>query len=198
MAQEITVAREGGVESLNGVSSGGRQTPRLYGTADTERYPKSVSLGISTRDGSARKDKAILESVQGQLSDGMWENSRGMEKYWHSMDFSQNDKGGVELRYANFYKERKYGYTSPRNYYGARGMGGSFSYDVTKASGFIGKSDREIRNWLAGKIKAIVDQERKDYPSTGKWNATNQSELQYMRDGVTVADAYSLYKRLKG
>ena len=30
----------------------------------------------------------ILESVFGQMSDGIWENTRSMEKYWKSLDVS--------------------------------------------------------------------------------------------------------------
>lgn len=35
----------------------------------------------------------ILSSVIGQMSDGIWENTRSMEKYWKSLDYSVNPAG---------------------------------------------------------------------------------------------------------
>lgn len=105
MAGEVTIAREGGVSSLNGEKNGGRNIPRLYSQADTEKYPRGQSLGISTRDASAEKDKTILESVLGQMSDGIWENSRQMEKFWRGMTFSQDERGNVEMRHAYSYND---------------------------------------------------------------------------------------------
>lgn len=187
MASEIVSARERSVDSIN-ATGGSRQAPRLYGYPDTERYPVTVRLGISTRDETAQKDKSILDSVIGQMSDGMWENSRQMEKYWRGMTISQDNSGNVELRHSTSYDETKYGW----------GRNGSYSYRVSQRSGYNGMSGSEVRAFLAKKIKQIVDRERKDDASTGKWSATNQTELQYMNGGVTVADAYSLYKRLRG
>lgn len=37
----------------------------------------------------------ILDSVIGQLSDGIWENSRTMEKYWKSLRYGQTEDGMV-------------------------------------------------------------------------------------------------------
>ena len=36
------------------------------------------------------KDYKILESVMGQLSDGIWENSRPMEKYWRNISIKKD------------------------------------------------------------------------------------------------------------
>ena len=55
-------------------------------------------------------------------------------------------------------------------------------------------SSKETREFLARKLKAVVSAEMKDMPATGKWSADNHNQLAYL-DG-TVADAYSLYKRL--
>lgn len=186
MASEVFSAREASASALNG-TGGGRSVPRLYGAANTEKYPKSISLGLSTRDETAQKDKIILDSVLGQLSDGMWENSRAMEKYWNAMTFSQDEKGGVELRYASSYTEKRQKWTR----YGLQNV-----YDY-KYSGYNGMSSRDARDFFAKKIKQVVDSERKHYPETGKWSADNHNKLEFMHEGVTVADAYSLYKRLK-
>lgn len=191
MAKEATIAREGSVSGLNGVSNGGRSVPRLYDTSDNERYPITKSLGISTRDETAEKDRAVLESVIGQLSDGMWENSPAMEKYWRGMKLSQDERGNVELRHASSYDVRVDRWLGGRN-------GRMYSWREGKSSGFNGMGSKEVREFFAKKIKQIADRERKDYPSVGKWSATNNSPLDYFHSGVTVADAYSLYKRLKG
>lgn len=37
----------------------------------------------------------ILSSVIGQMSDGIWENTRSMEKYWRSLSFERNDSGNI-------------------------------------------------------------------------------------------------------
>lgn len=185
---EVTIAREGGVRSLNGVSNGGRTVPRLYNTSQDERYPSRISLGISTREKTAQKDKAVLEGTLGQLSDGIWENSRGMEKYWRSMAFSQDEKGNVELRYKRVDYERV-----------PKWRKGHIEYDTKPIfSGYDGMSEKKTRDFLAGKIKAVFNTEKKFRPSIGKWSADNTTGMDYLGPDVTVADAYSLYKRLKG
>lgn len=188
MAGEITVAREGSVSSLNGEKNGGRSVPRLYDTSQNERYPEKRSLGISTRDETAAKDKAVLDGVIGQLSDGIWENSPSMEKYWNGMTLSQDERGNVELRFNRLITERV-----------PRWRRGHIEYDYKyKRSGYGDMDDRQTRAFLAGKIRSVINTERKDYPSLGKWSADNQNTSVYLGRDVTVADAYSLYKRLKG
>ena len=188
MAGEVTIAREGSVSSLNGEKNGGRTVPRLYDTSQDARYPASKSLGISTRDETAQKDKAILEGTLGQLSDGIWENSSGMEKYWRSMTFSQDERGDVQLRYDPLIRDRV-----------PKWRRGHLEYDYRyKRSAYGDMNDREVRRFFASKIKAVYNTEKKDYPSTGKWSPDNNNELIYIGNGITVADAYSLYKRLKG
>lgn len=191
MAGEVSVARESSVDAVNGVNGGGRTVPRLYDVSNDERYPHSIHIGLRTSDETAEKDKAILESVIGQMSDGMWENSRQMEKYWRGMTFSQDKDGQVTLRHVSSYNERVQRWIGGRN-------GSVYSWDEAKPSGYNRMGSREAREFLAKKIKQIVDAERKENPSVGKWRADNNNALDYMHKGVTVADAYSLYKRLKG
>lgn len=40
---------------------------------------------------------SILSSVIGQLSDGIWENSRAAEKYWKSLSVSQDTSGYIVI-----------------------------------------------------------------------------------------------------
>lgn len=39
----------------------------------------------------------ILGSVIGQMSDGIWENTRSMEKYWKSLDYGKDSSGYIWL-----------------------------------------------------------------------------------------------------
>lgn len=39
----------------------------------------------------------ILSSVIGQMSDGIWENTRSMEKYWKSLRFEKGNDGNIWL-----------------------------------------------------------------------------------------------------
>lgn len=39
----------------------------------------------------------ILSSVIGQLSDGIWENTRSMEKYWKSLDYGKDANGYIYI-----------------------------------------------------------------------------------------------------
>lgn len=43
------------------------------------------------------KRLAILSSVIGQMSDGIWENTRSMEKYWKSLDYGTDASGRIYL-----------------------------------------------------------------------------------------------------
>lgn len=42
-----------------------------------------------------RKRADILDSVIGQLSDGIWENSRSMQKYWKSLTYGTTAEGMI-------------------------------------------------------------------------------------------------------
>ena len=43
----------------------------------------------------------ILDAVIGQMSDGIWENTRSMEKYWKSLDFGVDANGYIWLEDRN-------------------------------------------------------------------------------------------------
>ena len=181
-------AREATANAQN-LAGGGRQVPRIY--KETSNYERKLDLGISTRDETAQKDKAVLDSVMGQLSDGMWENSRAMEKYWHSVEFGQNESGGVELRFDGSYRER-----IPKTVK-VGGKWTTINQYNHKWSGYGGMDSAAARDFFAKKIKQVFNEERKSDPSIGKWSADNNTKMEFMHNGVTVADAYSLWKRLK-
>jgi hypothetical protein len=59
-------------------------------------------MKITTHIKSTDKRLNILGSVIGQMSDGIWENTRSMEKYWKSLNFGTD-------AYGNIYLEDNYG-----------------------------------------------------------------------------------------
>ena len=51
----------------------------------------AINTGIKAND----KFIDILSSIIGQMSDGIWENTRSMEKYWKSLDFHTDAAGYI-------------------------------------------------------------------------------------------------------
>lgn len=82
---------------------------------------RSINSGLS-----GPVNKEILNSVIGQLSDGKWENSPVMRKYWQNADIAE-ENGNVIIQIKDGY-----------------------------GSGFHGKDEAWIKNFFAGKIKEIV------------------------------------------
>ena len=101
----------------------------LYSEELEEDYSRSQNTLIDTGL-SDRKAEEVLLSVIGQLSDGIWENSRGMEKYWQYADII---KKGSEI----------YISVNTENY----------------ESGYRGKSEQDIKRYFAQKVKQIVKEE---------------------------------------
>lgn len=73
-----------------------------------------------------RIGKDILEAVMGQLSDGKWENSPGMEKYWEYASINTCGNDAVIL------------------------------IDDGYGSGYRGKNDAWVKNYFANKIKQVA------------------------------------------
>ena len=58
-------------------------------------------MRITTHIKSTDRRLNILGSVIGQMSDGIWENTRSMEKYWKSLDFGVDANGYIWLEDKN-------------------------------------------------------------------------------------------------
>ena len=133
-----------------------------------------IHLGNPTR-------AEVISSVLGQLSDGIWENSSAMDRYWMFADVDGTDLDISDKMYDNSYSY----YRNPvRN-------------------GFYGKSEKEIKDWFANKAKQVVKIWAEDYGKDPKdvWDRNNTDEVTYMghhRMDVTVADVYECYDFLKG
>lgn len=117
----------------------------------------------------------ILDSVLGQMSDGIWENTPGMYKYWLPVEAE-----GTELVIKT----------------GNPSWGGKY-YD----NPYNTMSDTEIKKYFANKLKTIVREYLNDNnlnPYKG-FNEDNEEECTYLSRGgneITVGDAYKAYKAL--
>lgn len=134
-----------------------------------EEY-RIIKTGLKTQ-----KECDILDGVFGQLSDGMWENSRAAGGYWPYID-AELENGEVVLKVSTAY--RKYG--EPYNK-------------------LLNMPDDDIKKWLAKKIKQVIKDEGLD------WKRDNEEETDYLdtawrksKQHSTVADCYYVYEVLKG
>ncbi len=124
----------------------------------------------------------VISSVLGQLSDGIWENSNGMSKYWKFADVDGTDLDISDEMYDNSYS---YYHNPVRN-------------------GFYGKSEKEIKDWFANKSKQVVKIWAEDYGKNPNdvWDRNNTDVVTYMGGHgvprITVADVYECYDFLKG
>ena len=131
----------------------------------------------------SNKADEILRSVLGQLSDGLWENSRGYNKYW--LNFSVERKADGQVY---FVVNKNYDKAFGRDYY---------------INPFKEMTDAEFLNWIANKLKAVIIAELKDnaIPSREGWkrnNTTFESAYLSYNEKITVADIYVIYDWLKG
>lgn len=131
-------------------------------------------------------DKAfeMLESVIGQLSDGIWENSNAMDKYWRfaSIKRADNNQIIIEISKDEYLRE---------------------TYDYRcryLQNAFFKMSDAEVIQWFAGKLKQIVKIEMKNKPTLGAWKRDNDSKLSYFgyKQEIAVKDVYTIYDFLNG
>lgn len=119
------------------------------------------------------KQGAIMDSLMGQISDGKWENSPAMDKYWRNLEFYR-DGDRVMLAIGPMSKASLFGQ---------------------------GKTDGDVLSWLAGKVKAVVKDEKEYYGT--EWKRDNGTPTELLGDWkakgvITVGDCYKVYDVLKG
>lgn len=133
-----------------------------------------VKTGLSASD---KKAKEILNSVIGQMSDGIWENSPGYSRYWKNIDIGEED-GEIVI-------------------YGGISYGSPF-LDYRSSTGV--KDDSAVRKFMAHKIKQIVKIEADDGNSNIVWKRDCETPLSYMGydETITVRDCYRVYDKLLG
>lgn len=124
------------------------------------------------------KTEYILNSVIGQISDGIWEGSKGMDKIWQYMDVEKMNGELVMKVYTRY------------------------------PSGFEGKTEDQISKYVAQKIKQIakinIDHQnvRSMDGSPAQWDRNETATLTYFGgkddDPITVRDAYKVYDSILG
>jgi len=127
--------------------------------------------------------KEVLQSVEGQMSDGMWENSPAMEKYWRFSDIETASDGEILIKISA--ESGKY------DKYARKWL----------SNGFANMSDAEVIKWFAAKVKHIMQTELKDEDIKNGWKRDNATfETQYLsyKETITVRDVYYIYDFLLG
>ena len=130
--------------------------------------------------------KAVIDGVHGQLSDGKWENTPGYDKYWTNFAVETADDGEV------VFKVNAEGYI--------------MWCKRLQANPFYYMSDADFKKWIATKIKAVVNDERRNDTEFGSWDRRNTGHTSiYLGHTdekygpvVTVADIYCTYEALLG
>jgi hypothetical protein len=138
----------------------------------------------------------ILCSIEGQLSDGRWENSPRMEGYWkneHVILNSEEDPEILIIVNSNAYNWEKVQYrwsnTEHRMLYRNKWF----------ANHFHDMNDYKVLNWFADKIKSMVTYEMKDNSGKNWWTKNLDQELEYLgyTEKINVGDCKNVYKMLK-
>ena len=129
----------------------------------------------------SKKANDMLNSVIGQMSDGIWENSKSMDKYWMFASI-ERDVDGENVIEISAVTGKPY---CNRYIY----------------NGFSDMSDDQIREFFAKKIKQIAKIELKDNDKTSGWKRNNTEfktcYLSYDEE-ISIADAYLCYEFLLG
>ena len=129
----------------------------------------------------SKKANDMLNSVIGQMSDGIWENSKSMDKYWMFASIERDLDGENIIEISD---------TTGKPYCNR------YVYN-----GFAGMSDDQIREFFAKKIKQIAKIELKDNDKTTEWKRDNTEfktcYLSYDEE-ISIADAYLCYEFLLG
>lgn len=130
-----------------------------------------------------QKNLDIIRSVEGQLSDGMWENSFVMRGYWLFFCVDAAPNGEVLIHIAKDWGDMDFGKMRYNKFGDMRG-------------------ESEVLEWFAKKVKQIIKQEEKDkwenHPI--KWDRGCDVESKYIGYDIpiTVADCYEAYDILLG
>ena len=129
----------------------------------------------------SKKANDMLNSVIGQMSDGIWENSKSMDKYWMFASIERDIDG--------------------ENVIEISAAAGKPYCNRYVYNGFANMSDDQIREFFAKKIKQIAKIELKDNDKTSEWKRNNAEfktcYLSYDEE-ISIADAYLCYEFLLG
>lgn len=131
-------------------------------------------------------DKAVemLDSVIGQLSDGIWENSPAMEKYWRFAFIRRADNKQIIIEIST-------------DHHATDNYDGRIKYIENK---FYDMTDDDVIKWFAAKLKQIVKIYLKDTRILGDWKRDNDKKVSYLgyKLDIAVKDVYAIYDFLNG
>ena len=136
------------------------------------------------------KNLDMFNSVIGQMSDGMWENSEYMNGYWTTADIDvDDDEIIIEIDRERYYFDRAY-----HNRWGTY-------YTKAYENHWWGMTDIAVVRFFKNKIRRIAGEEIKDndyWKVDAKWSKDCNLRCKYLdyRTGVTFADAYRLVQEL--
>ncbi len=147
---------------------------RRYKLIKTEAVSNDGEYTLVSTGLSDAKAEDVLNSVIGQMSDGIWENTSQMDRYWKNLEIVKKD-GELYIQ-AN-----------------------TDSY----SSGFKGYTEDEIRKFVANKVKQIAKMYIEDYKGSAKdlaWDRNCTVKCDYLdyHSGATIQDAYRVYDKLLG
>ena len=139
---------------------------------EIKRSCRKIRTGLT-----GQRNLSILRSVEGQLSDGMWEESARMEGYW-LFEYVGSENDEVIIYVSNALGEMR--------------------FDRFKYNAFRNMDDEQIRQWFGKKIKQIIKQEIadnwEDHPIV--WKEDCEVVSKYMHDDLTVKECYDAYNFL--
>ena len=155
------------------------------------------------------KYRDIIESVIGQLSDGVWSNNSRLNGYWI---YAEGSSSGADII---IHKQNQISETSYKNPYVYMSDSDIYRYfarkikqialieikdnykaEIEKQFGFR----MDLPNEEYKRVSKLCDDYLKDNPfiARGMFKADNSYELTYLsqQENVTLADAYGLYRIL--
>lgn len=134
---------------------------------------------IITNVPNTNKALEVLQSVIGQISDGIWENTDSYTSYWYCADIKVID-GSICIVIEDSPYFSYFGHYRKNNYYRM--------------------SDNEVRKFFANKLRTIIRTEQKDNPNMDlSFKSANNTISNYIgyKEQISVGYIYNICKLLK-
>lgn len=149
----------------------------------TYNYSRKIKTNLKATDANLK----LMNSIHGQMSDGIWENSPVTEKYWKCSNIEKSDDNEIIIA---VYEESIIDKSCV--------VRGIYYREVTR-NPYANMTDDKIKAYYARKLRSIIKTEEKDEdynPDKYNWSKDNQQTSQYLGYSihpVTIADAYIAY-----
>jgi hypothetical protein len=138
----------------------------------------------------------ILRSIEGQLSDGRWENSPRMEGYWKNEYILFDSEENPEI--VIIVNKNASEYNKIPDWYDYKNNIMHYRYKWV-ANPFAKMTEEKILCWFADKIRQMVNYEMKDNDGKNWWTKQEERELDYLgyKIPVTIKECKTVYRMLK-